>query len=532
MTLPFTAWRRLAGPLLLALLALLAACATTLPAVDRALIESNALPASPDTPLGRIVAASTPEGQHSGFRLMPLGPFAYDTRLQLARLATVSLDLQYYHVEADEAGRTLLRALRDAAQRGVRVRLLIDDLYTGGLDDLFMGFAAHPNIEVRLFNPFCCARGSGQVGRFAAAIGDWTRVNRRMHNKLFIADGVAAIIGGRNIANEYFLRSETDNFIDMDAFAVGQLIEPLAVLFDRYWNSDPVFPLHRVARPSLAPADAMAYFERLTGADQTAPAAPLPNSDILGYGPLRDELQDGRLGLVWGQAYAFADHPDKPFEGSVGGELLETSVTYNIIEPIMKAQREVLISSPYFVPGDKGMALLRQLRQRGVKVSVMTNALSATDEPVVHIGYSRYREEMLRLGIELFEVSGARAKRNLRMFHFGESLGRLHAKLVVIDRQLVFIGSMNFDPRSATINTELGSIIDSKALAREMIRVIDLDRIQSAWLVRLAAAGGGLEWLGADADGEIQVHRSEPDATLWTRLKLWLLRPLVPEALL
>ena len=199
---------------------------------------------------------------------------------------------------------------------------------------------------------------------------------------------------------------------------------------------------------------------------------------------------------------------------------------------MMKAKREVLISSPYFVPGAQGMALLRQLRQRGIKISVMTNALSATDEPVVHIGYSRYREEMLRLGIELFEVSGTRAKRNMRMFHFGESLGRLHAKLLVIDRQVVFIGSMNFDPRSATINTELGAIIDSPPLAREMVRVIDLDRIQSAWLVRLAPSGDGLEWLGADAEGDIQVHRSEPDATLWTRLKLWLLRPLVPEALL
>ena len=532
MTHPFTAWRRLAGLLLLGLAAALAGCATALPALDRAAIESTALPGNTATPLGRIVAASTPEGQHSGFRLMPLGPFSYDTRLQLARLASVSLDLQYYHFEADETGRTLLRALRDAALRGVRVRLLIDDLYTGGLDDLFMGFAAHPNVEVRLFNPFCCNRGSGQAGRFAAALGDWSRVNHRMHNKMFIADGVAAIIGGRNIANEYFLRSEADNFIDLDAFAVGKLIDPLAALFDRYWNSDPVFPLPRVARPSLGPADAKAYFERLTGPDQTPPPAPLPNSDILGYGPLRDELQDGRLGLVWGDAYAFADHPDKPFEGSVGGDLLETSVTYNIIEPMMKAQREVVISSPYFVPGANGMALLRQLRERGVKISVMTNGLSATDEPVVHIGYSRYREEMLRLGIELFEVSGTRAKRNLRMFHFGESLGRLHAKLLVIDRQVVFIGSMNFDPRSATINTELGAIIASPPLARELTRVIDLDRIQSAWLVRLAASGAGLEWVGADAEGEIQVHSSEPDATLLTRLKLWLLRPLVPESLL
>ncbi len=526
--------RRRLLQLLLAAAALLvlAGCATPLPRLDRTAIESTALPGDASTPLGRIVAASTPENQHSGFRLMPLGPFSYDTRLQLTRLASVSLDVQYYHFEGDETGRTLLRALRDAALRGVRVRLLIDDLYTGGLDDLFLGFAAHPNIQVRLFNPFCCARGSGQAGRFAAAIGDWQRVNHRMHNKMFIADGVAAIIGGRNIANEYFLRSETDNFIDLDAFAVGQLIEPLAALFDRYWNSDPVYPLQSVARSSLAPAEAMAYFERITSPEMTPAPAALPSNDILGYGPLRDDLQDGRLGLVWGEAYAFADHPDKPFEGAVGGDLLETSVTYNIIEPMMKARSEVVISSPYFVPGTKGMAMLRELRQRGVKISVMTNSLAATDEPVVHIGYSRYREEMLRLGIELYEVSGARVKRNMRMFHFGESLGRLHAKLLVIDQQVVFIGSMNFDPRSATINTELGSIIDSKPLARELSRVIDLDRLESAWRVRLAASGQGLEWLGADAAGEQQVHSTEPDATLWTRLKLWLLAPLVPESLL
>lgn len=510
----------------------MAGCATPLPALDHAAIESSALPGNATTPLGRIVAASTPPDQHSGFRLMPLGTFSYDSRLQLARLATVSLDVQYYHFEGDETGRTLLRALRDAALRGVRVRLLIDDLYTGGLDDLFMGFAAHPNVEVRLFNPFCCARSSGQAGRFAAAIGDWTRINHRMHNKMFVVDGVAGIIGGRNIANDYFLRSTTDNFIDLDAFVVGRLIDPLEALFDRYWNSPSVYPLQHVAHPTLAPAQALAYFERATGPELTPPPAPLPSTDILGYGPLGEELQDGRLGLIWGEAYVFADHPDKPFESEVGGDLLETSVTYNIIEPMMKARHSVVISSPYFVPGAKGMAMLRELRDRGVKVTVLTNSLAATDEPVVHIGYSRYREEMLRMGIELNEVSGTRVKRNLRKFHFGESLGRLHAKLLVIDEQVVFIGSMNFDPRSATINTELGSIIESAPLARELTRVIDLDRLQSSWRVRLAPSGQGLEWLGADDSGELQTYTGEPDATLLTRLKLWLLGPFVPESLL
>jgi cardiolipin synthase C len=512
--------RRLTWLLLLAATGLLTACATALPKVDRAAIETMALPGDAITPLGRLATANMKAADLTGFRLLPLGPFAFDARMELARRATVSLDVQYYHFEADETGRTLLRALRDAALRGVRVRLLIDDLYTGGLDDLLTGFAAHTNVEVRLFNPFCCARGSGQAVRFAVSLSDLARVNHRMHNKMFIADGVAAVIGGRNIANEYFLRNQNDNFIDLDAFAIGQLIEPLAALFDRYWNSDPVYP------------QALTYFERFTGPEETPPMAPLPAKDILGYGPLRDELQSGRLNLLWGEAYAFADHPDKPFEGSVGGDLLETSVTYNIIEPMMKARDEVVIISPYFVPGAQGMALLRQLRERGVKISVMTNSLGATDEPVVHIGYSRYREEMLRMGIELFEVSGTRVKRNLRMFHFGESLGRLHSKLLVIDQKISFIGSMNFDPRSATINTELGAIVDSPALARELSRVIDLDRTQSAWHVQLAPSGQGLVWVGVDAQGREQIQYTEPDAPLWTRLKLWLLRPLVPEALL
>ena len=198
----------------------------------------------------------------------------------------------------------------------------------------------------------------------------------------------------------------------------------------------------------------------------------------------------------------------------------------------MKAKTEVVISSPYFVPGERGMALLRELRGRGVKVSVVTNSLGSTDEQLVHLGYSRYRAEMLRLGIELFELSSSGVKRNRRLFHFGSGLGRLHSKLLVIDRQILFIGSMNFDPRSATINTELGAIVDSKPLAREMTRVIDLDRLQSAYRVRLAASGPGLEWLHFDEDGNEQVLTDEPDATLWTRLKLWLLRPLVAEGLL
>ena len=191
---------------LLSLCALLGACSTLLPAVDREAIASTAIEASSRTALGRIALESAPDKELSGFRLMPLGTFSYDTRIQLARRAQETLDVQYYHLENDETGRWLLRALRDAARRGVRVRLLLDDLYTGGQDPLFLAFAAHENVQVRLFNPFCCARDSSQAGRYLASLGDLARVNHRMHNKMFVADGAMAVIGGRNIANEYYLR--------------------------------------------------------------------------------------------------------------------------------------------------------------------------------------------------------------------------------------------------------------------------------------------------------------------------------------
>ncbi len=525
LTMPIRALMRIVFAALL--LALLGACGS-LPVIDREAIASEAIPLDPKTKLGGIAQRSMPAPELSGFRLMPLGLFSLDTRVQLARRAEVSLDVQYYHFENDETGRWLLRALRDAAERGVRVRLLIDDLYTGGHDELFLAFAAHKNVQVRVFNPFIRARSQGQTGRFLAHIGDWGRVNHRMHNKLLIADGAMAVIGGRNVANEYYLRSMLENFVDVDAFTVGWVVAPLQFLFDRYWNSAPVYPFESVAKTDLSKEDLRAKFEEWTGPVQTPPPVDLPSTDILGYGPIADDLDLGRLALIWGEAYVFADHPDKPFDGSVGGELLETSVTYNVFEAIRSAKTEILASSPYFVPGVHGMELLRELRERGVKVTVLTNSLASTDEPIVHLGYSRYRGEMLDMGIDLYELSSSRLKDNKRMFLFGKSLGRLHAKLVVIDRKKIFVGSMNLDPRSATINTELGAVIDSPPLARELTRIIDIDRLQSAYRVRKTPDGNALQWLTTDGEKEV-VLRDEPDSTAWQRIKLWFLRPLVPE---
>jgi putative cardiolipin synthase len=525
------AWRSTLGCLIAAaFFALLGGCAS-FAAVDRPAIASTAIGLSKDTTLGRIASSDSPGVLKSGFRLMPLGKFSLDTRIQLTRRAEVSLDVQYYQLENDETGRWLLRALRDAAERGVRVRLLIDDFYTGGQDELFLAFAAHKNVEVRIFNPFCCLRDKGQGPRFLASVGDWKRVNHRMHNKLFVADGAMAVIGGRNVANEYFLRSMGENFIDVDAFAVGFIVEPAQGLFDRYWNADAVYPIHAVTHSALSDEALRQKFEVWTGPENTPPPDPPPATDILGYGPIAEDLDLGRLSLIWADAYVFADSPDKPFEGEAGGELMETSVTYNVFEAMRKAHTELVVSSPYLVPGKDGMALISELRARDVSVITLTNSLGSTDEPVVHLGYFDYREEMLNLGVDLYEISSSHVKRNKNAKLFGALLGRLHAKLAVVDRKTIFIGSMNLDPRSATINTELGAVIASPELARELISVIDIDRLQNAYRVRRSAGSPGLEWHSME-DGKEMVLTEEPDSSVWLRLKLRLISLLVPESLL
>lgn len=520
-------WRRLAGVLLaLASLSWLGAC-TSLPAVDRAAIASRALPLDPGTTLGRIATVSSPSPELSGFRLMPLGLFSLDARVQLARLAEKTIDVQYYYIADDETGRWLLRALRDAADRGVRVRVLIDDLYTGGKQDFWLAFAAHKNVEVRLFNPFCCARAHGPVIRFLADADDWSRVNHRMHNKLFIADGAMAVIGGRNVANEYFLRGSAQNFVDIDAFTVGWIVPPLEFHFDRYWNSAAAYPLESLAHSDLTDVELRARFEAATGPRNTPPPKDIPTTDILGYGPISDDLAGGRLGLVWADAFVFADHPDKPFDAEAGDEPLDTSVTYNLFNVIASAKKEVVASSPYFIPGDLTLGVFHELRSRGVAVTVLTNSLASNDEPLVHVGYAAHREELLRMGVELYELSSKRVSRNKRPFLFGKSLGRLHTKTAVIDSETVFIGSMNIDPRSASINTELGAVIHSRQLAKELLRVIDIDRLFSSYRVVFGPDGKHLRWIGNDGDKELVLDH-EPDSTPWLRIEAWLLTPFVP----
>ncbi len=522
-------WLRVAAGVVLAASALFAGCGS-LP-VNVGKTDSSALPPDPESPLVKIARNSTPSPELSGVRLLPLGAYSLDTRLQLAQRAMRSLDVQYYVLENDPTGRLLMKALRDASQRGVRVRLLVDDLYTQHSDFLLRGLASFPNIEVRLFNPFCCNRSGGVGGRYAASIFDFGRLNHRMHNKLFIADGVMAVAGGRNIADEYFLRAQDANFVDMDAFVTGAVVSQMSSIFDRYWNSEVVYPIEEVGeklgdRPARAKA-----FDNSLAALPPSPQPDPPTTDLLGYGPLSEEFDAGQVGLEWGIARAFADPPEKLL-AMTPKIAFEMSVTNDVMMQVWQAKTDLVLTSPYMIPGESGMKSFELLEKGKVKVTVITNSLAATDEPLVHTGYARYRVPMLRSGVDLYELSPTRTQHTKRLGMFGSSLGRLHAKTAVIDKKKIFIGSMNLDPRSASTNTEFGMFIESGPLAKELLRVINISKLESAYRLRLAPdSRSRLQWLTIEDDQET-ILGVEPESSFWLRVHNMLLGWFVPEKLL
>ena len=505
----------------------LAACGTLPAQVDRP--YSPALAPSIDSPLVRIARESTPEPSLTGFRLMPLGPYALDARIELIQRARYSLDVQYYLIQDDRTGRLFMRSLRDAALRGVRVRLLVDDLYTAGADPMFLGLAAFPKVEVRLFNPFCCAR-ENVVNRFVASLADWRRLNHRMHNKLFIADGAIAVMGGRNIADEYFARGATSNFVDMDVLVVGNAVHQLAGIFDIYWNSRQAYPVEAILGESTDRRETRHHFDQLVDEGDQMRSVAVPPIDMLGHRPLGEDLDAGRLSLAWGKAVAFADQPGKVMATSA--EMAQSmTVQMNVMDRVALASRQVVISSPYFVPGPTGVEAFAGLTKRGVAVVILTNSLAANDEPLTHVGYARYRVGLVRAGVELHELSPAGLRRHSWDAFPGLSHGRLHAKTAVIDQSRVYVGSMNLDPRSENFNTELGIVAECPELAQDVIRVIDAARLQNSYRLRFGPDGESLEWLPMGSERESALP-SEPEASPLIQLRNMLLGPFVPEQLL
>ncbi len=493
---------------------------------------SSALAARPEAPLVKIAQKSAPADRQSaelsGFRLLPLGVYSLDARLQLIDRASYSLDVQYYVLDNDASGQLLLSKLAQAAERGVRVRLLVDDLYTTHTDGLLLTLAARPNVEVRLFNPFGAARDSGLVGRFVGSLFEARRLNHRMHNKLLIADGAMAIAGGRNIADDYFQRGAQYNFVDLDALIVGSVVGELARSFDDYWNSPVVFPIAAISTNSESADVRRSSLMALVAASLAAPPLELPEVDALGHGPIGKELNNGQLGLIWGRAMALADPPDKLSRDA--DKAYADSLAYQALMKIWTADQEVTITSPYLIPGPLGISAFEALGRKKVKVTVLTNSLAATDEPLVHTGYSRYRPSLLDAGVELYELSPTRTQRNTRLGLFGSSVGRLHAKTAVVDGNKTFFGSMNLDPRSRTQNTELGVFVESAELAEEMLKVVKISKLQNAYRVRHSEQRT-LQWVAVDDDAE-QVLESEPESSLWMQIQNFILAPFVPEQLL
>lgn len=526
--------RRLALP---AAVALLPACATLPPPPDKPVTRAWSQPEA--TALGRIVDDAAPNPYFSGFRLLVSGDDALSALVALADRAQRTLDLQYYLMHDDRSTRTLLRRVHAAAERGVRVRVLLDDLNTAGADDALLCLTAHPNIEMRLYNPFAAGRVS-TVTRVLASITDIRRVNRRMHSKMFVADNAVAVTGGRNLGDAYFVQSPSNNFVDLDVVAAGPVVRGLSGSFDRFWNDQLAYPVHALLDkepdcegplsadpPSASPLAVSPQPAEAAPPEDVAPPparepVPVPDST------LAQQLARGRLRLVWAPATVLADEPAKI--STEGRPDRTETIADDIVGLTRSAEREVMLISPYFVPGKRGVDIARKLRGRGVRLRVLTNSLAATDAPVVHIGYARYREDLLAAGVELYELRNQIGTPRSQLGSFGSSLASLHAKALVIDRSTLLIGSMNMDPRSARLNSEIGLVIRSPALAARVVRLFEDVAVNSSYRVELSG-DGRLRWVSGVSDGPV-FEGAEPDVGFGLRSLLMLLSPFAPDELL
>ena len=504
--------RRLWGGVLCSCLAL-SGCASLPRHVEK--FPSHALRDPLSTRLGRLVARSAarhPPGD-SGLRLLASGEEAFDSLIALADSAQRTLDLQYYIIDDDESSRVVLEHVRMAAERGVRVRVLVDDFNTAGQDTRFMRLGELPNIEVRVFNPFPGGRFS-MWSRFLFSAADIARINHRMHDKLFVADNSIAVTGGRNIGDEYFTLNRKYNFVDLDVIAAGPIVSQLSDSFDRFWNSRYSYPISSI--------------------DPLVPAGGVPKLNSAGTGPeggqfLRREIHAGRLRLDWVPATVLADRPVKIASETSPAE--QKTIANNVAALIRSAKKDVLIISPYFVPGRRGVALMRSLVARGVHIHILTNSLATTDAPIVDIGYARYRKPLLKMGVDLRElrpkIGGARP----RFHRFGASTASLHAKAIVIDNETVFIGSMNMDARSAHTNTELGIVFKSAQIAAQVTALFEDIAKYGCYHLKLIPGTNKIEWIGKGPGAE-RVWYHDPETTFLQRLGLELLSPFAPEQLL
>jgi phosphatidylserine/phosphatidylglycerophosphate/cardiolipin synthase-like enzyme len=485
-------------------------CASLPRSVDRP--ASTALTDTGSTRLGRAIAPlARANAGKNGIHALDNARDAFAARVLLARAADRSLDVQYYIWHADTSGTLLVHELWQAAERGVRVRLLLDDNNTRGADEALAGLDAHPNIEVRLFNPYA-NRGL----RLAELAIDFSRLNRRMHNKSFTADNQATIVGGRNVGDEYFGADSPVEFADLDVLAVGAVVAEVSSAFDAYWNSESAYPAASLIVPGgrLTPVGKIEDQPEAARYLQAVRATPLVRS-----------LLSGSLPLEWAHARLVQDDPAKVLNPP---DKTELHLLPRLEKAMGKPRRELDLVSPYFVPTKDGAAALITLAESGVQVRVLTNSLAATDVSPVHAGYAKYREELLRAGVRLYELKPFADKDEAKDKdrRAGSSDASLHAKTFAVDRSRIFVGSFNFDPRSARLNTEMGIVVESPALAARLSEALDRGTANVAYEVRLSS-DGGLEWV----EGDVR-HASEPGAGVLKRLWIGFLSILPIEWLL
>ena len=526
-------------PILLLLLCLYAGACASAP-FNHAKTPTFAIPPSHET---RLWKGLTPQMERnegkSGFFLMPSGMDAFMARYYLIETADRTLDLQYFMFHDDDTGLVLVERLLAAANRGVRVRLLFDDWHAAGKDfDLSM-LGSHPNIRIRIFNPFTWDRTS-ELSRFLEAVMAEKRLQRRMHNKVFIADNTVAVVGGRNMGNEYFDASADVNFSDLDIMMAGPIAQRASAAFDQYWNSDLAVPIEALAYGRPGREDIKEGEARLRAVREKARGSKYEQD--LRAGDFLARLRSGSVPFIWAEGLFLADKPVK-----VQAPPEENPSAY--LAPILDsfgrtAVSEVLIMTPYFVPGREGVEIMKAQRERGVKIKVLTNSLASTDVRAVHGAYAKYREELLRAGVELFEMKpeAGDVPRERRRERSGSSRGALHAKTYILDRELVFVGSYNMDYRSRTLNTESGIGIMSPEIAGQAARLFE-SRTSPERSYRLVLAdeageaGGGkpgekvLSWV-TEEEGQTVVYDEEPMTDVWDRLFVRIMTWLIPEEIL
>jgi cardiolipin synthase C len=478
---------------------------------------SEALPPPAQGPLvdaTRAALGNRQQDQQSGFYLLNDGLSAFVARVSLIETARTSLDLQYYIFSDDITGRIIISRLLEAADRGVRVRLLVDDLGTRVDNPLVATLHEHPNIQIRLFNPVKARGGLLRLMEMGVTFG---RTNHRMHNKLMLADSLVMIAGGRNLGDEYFSNTNLD-FQDVDVLTTGPVVQAGMQSFDDYWNSQAALPVDRVLDADDADMALVEMREALQAFLEEQRDSEFV--DALRGSSLGRKLVAGEVPLEWGTATLYADPPNKALSHTDTPR--EEYLLNDLKKMLENAEQRLQISSAYFVPGKRGVALFSDKEKEGVEVSILTNSLSTTDVAIVHSGYSRYRKPLLESGVELWELRAEAGQRQRMRWFQGESRASLHAKTFVIDHDRSFIGSVNLDGRSLIQNTEVGLLIESEALNHQLSTLFDRwVASDSAWHLSLDEEQK-LQWR-ASANNEALVFNHDPQTSRWQRFRVWLL---------